>query len=80
MVNVCKHCMRQYISPVKGFTCNACKDIDAMRYAQIRAYLTVYPNSNAVEISQALDIKPYVILKYIDEGRLVVGKGEFEKL
>ena len=80
MVNVCKHCQKQYISPTQGYCCEACKDIDEMRYAQIKAYLSHYPNSNALQISEALDIKPYTILKYVDEGMLVVGKGEFEKL
>ncbi len=80
MVNVCKHCQKQYISAVKGYCCNACKDIDNMRFAQIKAYLNAYPNSNAIQIAEALDIKAYVVLKYIDEGLLTVGRGEFEKL
>lgn len=80
MVNVCKHCQKQYISPIKGYCCNACKDIDKMRYEQIKAYLRNYPNSNAVQIADALGIKAYTVIKYVDEGMLVVNRGEFEQL
>lgn len=80
MVNVCKHCQKQYISHSHGYCCPNCKDIDKMRYEMIKAYLAKYPNSNAIQISEALDIKTYTVLKYVDEGMLVVGRGEFEKL
>lgn len=63
-----------------GYCCPECKSIDKMRYDLIRAYLDQYPNSNALQISEALDIKPYTILKYVDEGMLVVGKGDFEQI
>lgn len=80
MVNVCKHCQMQYISATKGYCCPSCKSLDEMRYAQIKAYLASYPNSNAIQIAEALDIKPYTILKYVDEGLLVVGRGDFEQI
>lgn len=80
MVNVCKHCMKQYIGSRESFCCKDCRDIDNMRYEQIRAYLKVYPNSNAIQIADAIGVKPYVVLKYVDEGRLLIGKGEFEQL
>ncbi len=80
MVNVCKHCMKQYISATKGFCCSKCKSIDHMRFEQIKAYLSKYPNSNALQVSEALDIKAYTILRYVEEGTLTFGKGEFEQL
>lgn len=80
MVNICKHCQKQYISPTKGYTCEECRSIDKMRYEQIKAYLRVYPNSNAVQVAEALDIKPYTVLKYVDEGMLVIGRGDFEQI
>lgn len=63
-----------------GYCCQDCKKIDKMRYEQIKAYLNNYPNSNAIQIADALQIKPYTVLKYVDEGLLVVGRGEFEQL
>lgn len=80
MVNVCKHCQKQYIAPAKGYCCDACKKIDEELYEKIRTYLKSFPNSNALQISEALAVKPSVILKYVDEGMLVVGKGEFEQI
>jgi len=51
-----------------------------MIFTQIRVYLKKYPNSNAVQISDALGINVALILKYIDEGRLCFGKGTFSKI
>ena len=80
MVNICKHCQKQYISPNKGYCCPNCKAIDKMRYEQIRVYLSKFPNSNAIQVADALDIKPYTVLKYVDEGVLTFGRGEFEQI
>ena len=80
MINVCKHCQKQYFSLKKGYTCEDCKEIDKMYFEQIRAYLNVYPNSNAIQLSEALNIKATVILKYVDEGSLTISKGSFEKI
>jgi len=76
----CKHCNKQYIGYKNTCTCDDCRDIDNMIFSQIRVYLRKYPNSNAVQISEALGISASIILKYIDEGRLYFGKGTFTKL
>ncbi len=80
IVNVCKHCQRQYISRNRGYCCSRCKDIDTMRFDQIRAYLKHYPNSSAYQIADALGMMVYTVLKYVEEGRLQFGRGTFEKL
>ncbi len=80
IVNVCKHCQRQYIGNTKGFCCKRCKDIDYMRFEQIKVYLKNYPNSSAYQIAEALNMSVYVVLKYVEEGCLTFGKGTFEKL
>ena len=77
---ICKHCGNEYEGYVGTCTCDACKDIDNMIFTQIRIYLKKYPNSNAVQISDALGINVGLILKYIDEGRLYFGKGTFSKI
>ena len=51
-----------------------------MIFTQIRVYLRKYPNSNAVQISEALGINVSLILKYIDEGRLFPSGGSFSKI
>ncbi len=80
VVNVCKHCQRQYISVTKGFCCTRCRDIDDMRFAQIKAYLKYYPNSSAYQLAESLNMTVYTVLKYVEEGRLRFGRGRFEQL
>ena len=77
---ICKHCGLEYEGSIGTCTCDKCKDIDNMIFSQIRVYLKKYPNSNAVQISDALGINVALILKYIDEGRLCFGKGTFSKI
>ncbi|MCR5685254.1 MAG: hypothetical protein K6G81_07495 [Lachnospiraceae bacterium] len=78
--NTCKHCQKLFKSRRKSYCCKECADIDKMRYEQIKAYLRHFPNSNAYQLADALDIDVYTVLKYVEEGSLVVSKGEFEKL
>lgn len=81
MICVCKHCMKQYIKTgLYTATCDNCKDIDNMIFAQICAYLKNYPNSNALQVGEALGIRPMVVVKYIDEGRLCTNNGTFSML
>ena len=77
---ICKHCGIEYDGMKGTCTCDACKDIDDMIFTQIRLYLKNYPNSNALQISEALGMNVKIILKYIDEGRLSFGKGTFSKI
>lgn len=77
---VCKHCGMEYEGFKGTCTCEKCNDIDNMIFSQIRVYLRKYPNSNAVQISEALGINVNIILKYIEEGRLFFGGGSFSKI
>ena len=79
-VNVCKHCQRQYVDVKKTYCCEKCKDIDYMRFEQIKAYLKNFPNSSAYQIADALGITAYTVLKYLEEGSLTVSKGGFERI
>ena len=79
-VNICKHCQRQYIGETKGFCCPKCRDIDIMRFEEIKAYLKNYPNSNAYQLADALDMNVYTVIKYVEEGSLVYSRGKFEKI
>lgn len=76
----CKHCGKSYEGRKNTCTCDDCKDIDHMIFTQIRVYLRKFPNSNAVQIADALGISANLVLKYIDEGRLCFGRGTFKKL
>ena len=43
-------------------------------------YLKMYPNSNALQISEELGIHPYEIVKYMEEGWLQSSRGVFTRL
>jgi hypothetical protein len=78
--NLCKHCHKQFKSRFKAYSCNECRKKDEDYFNEIEAYLREYPNSNAIQISEALGITAYQVLNYLKEGRLNISKGRFERL
>lgn len=78
--NMCKHCHKVFISRLKAYSCENCKTIDSDHFDDIEAYLKEYPNSNALQISEALGITAFEVLNYLKEGRLNYSRGKFEKL
>ncbi len=78
--NVCKHCHKVFLSRLKAYTCEECRKTDDDHFDDIEAYLKEYPNSNALQISEALGITAYEVLNYLKEGRLNIARGHFEKL
>ncbi|WP_066716151.1 hypothetical protein [Clostridium sp. Marseille-P299] len=79
-INVCKHCKKVYTSKFVSYACNECKEKDDLQFEQIKEYLMKYPNSNALQIAEALDISAYIIIQYLNEGRLMTSKGNFERI
>ena len=49
-------------------------------FNQIEDYLKKYPNSNALQIAEGLEIDVYEVLKFMEEGRLLVSRGRFGRL
>jgi hypothetical protein len=78
--NVCKHCHKVFKSRWKAYSCENCKQIDSDHFDDIVSYLKEYPNSNALQISEALGITAYEVLNYLKEGRLNLSRGYFEQL
>jgi hypothetical protein len=78
-LNVCKHCHRIFYSHLKLQTCEECKKLDDELFEKIEDYLMKYPNSNAIQIADGLKIQAHEVLSFIDEGRLIIAKGYFEK-
>lgn len=78
--NVCKHCRKVFRSRFKAYACEDCKKIDSDHFDDIEAYLKEYPNSNALQISEALGITAFEVLNYLKEGRLNISHGKFERL
>jgi hypothetical protein len=69
-----------FSSRFKTYTCEDCKQIDSDHFDDIEAYLKEYPNSNALQISEALGITAFEVLNYLKEGRLNISRGHFERL
>lgn len=77
---VCKHCFQVFKSKIRTMTCCNCRDKDDDFFDDIETYLKLYPNSNALQISEELGIPAFVILKYLEEGRLCASRGTFSRL
>ncbi len=78
--SVCKHCKKVFKSKIRTMCCNDCRHLDENKFDAIVEYLKLYPNSNALQISEELGIEAYEIVKYMDEGRLLRSGGEFSQL
>ena len=59
---------------------NQCKYLDDILFSRIEEYLKRFPNSNAIQIADGLEIPTFEVVRFIDEGRLQFSKGKFEKL
>lgn len=79
-LNRCKYCDCVFQSPDTRVVCKDCRVIDEALFSSIEEYLKKYPNSNAIQISEGLEISVYEIIRFIDEGRLQFSKGKFERL
>lgn len=78
--SVCKHCYQVFRSKIRTCTCNKCRYKDENHFDEIEQYLKLYPNSNALQISEELGIHVYEIIKYMEEGRLIRSNGTFSQL
>lgn len=78
--NVCKHCYKVFKFKIRTTSCKECKAKDENHFSEIEQYLRLYPNSNALQISEELGITAYEVVKYIDEGRLITNRGTFSQL
>lgn len=77
---VCKHCGTIFLSKIQKYCCEKCLELDNERFAQIEEYLIKYPNSNAMQIAEGLNISAMEVVSYIDEGRLIMNSGTFKML
>lgn len=77
---MCRHCHKVFRHRMIKSVCEECKAMDDELFARIEKYLLEYPNSNAIQIADALKIQPLEVLSFIDEGRLTMVEGTFERL
>ena len=76
----CRYCKKIFRSAIRRTCCDSCKEKDDIFFEKIKNYLELYPNSNALQISEGLEVDVTEILRFIDEGRLNMVEGTFEKL
>ena len=69
-VYTCRHCKKLFTSSVKRKICEECAKKEDELFVRIKDYLRKYPNSNAMQIAEGLDINVMSVLYFIDEGRL----------
>ena len=75
----CRYCKKIFRSTIRRTCCNECREKDDKFFEKIIAYLDMYPNSNAIQIAEGLEVDVTEIVRFIDEGRLTVVKGDFLK-
>ena len=78
--NVWTHCHKVFTAKIRTLCCKECRSVDDSQLDDIVAYLRMYPNSNALQISEELGIHPYEIIKFMDEGWLNTVNGTFSRL
>lgn len=78
--NICHKCGFTFYSNKTEYICKDCAPIANLMYDRITAYLKQYPNSNTLQISEALDIPAYEVLTYVKSGFLQESHGHFEQL
>lgn len=78
--SVCRFCGRPFITWTGGTCCKNCKDKEDLEFQAIVDYLKKYPNSNAIQIAEGMEISPFDVIRYIDEGRLTISKGSFKSV
>ncbi len=79
-LNQCRYCGEMFKSTYSSTVCNRCKELDDILFSRIEEYLKRFPNSNAIQIADGLEIPTFEVVRFIDEGRLQFSKGKFEKL
>lgn len=76
----CKHCFITFKSKIRTGFCPECSKLDETVFDRIEEYLKKYPNSNALQISESLEIDLYSVIGFMNEGRLIRSAGKFSKL
>ena len=79
-INRCRYCGKEFKTRTIQSVCNQCKSLDEAIFSKIEAYLAKYPNSNAIQIAEGIGIAAIEVLRFIDEGRLNLSSGKFERL
>jgi len=69
----CKRCGQVFLYNEVRNICPECVEKEEQDFEAVKKYLWDYPNSSLVEVSEATGVKEEQILKYLREGRIILG-------
>ena len=76
----CRYCKKIFRSSIRRTCCDSCREKDDKFFEKIIDYLDKYPNSNAIQVAEGLEVDVTEIVRFIDEGRLIISIGDFKRL
>ena len=76
----CRMCGFSFYKRIETNLCDECAKKSEDMYDKIVRYLKEYPNSNALQISEYLNIPAYDVLTFLDNGQLERSHGVFEQI
>ncbi len=76
----CRMCGFSFYKRIETNLCDDCAKKSEDMYDKIVRYLKEYPNSNALQISDYLNIPAYDVLTFLDNGQLERSNGVFEQI
>lgn len=79
-LHTCRICGFSYYSRSNSNICDDCAKKAEFMYQEITAYLRRFPNSNAMQISEALHIPAYDVLTFLENGSLERSRGTLSPL
>lgn len=79
-LHTCRICGFSFYSKKDTNICKDCEEVSGETYDRIVTYLRQFPNSNALQISDALNIPAYDVLTYLENGQLLESRGTFEQI
>lgn len=79
-LHTCRICGFSYYSRSDSNICDDCAKKAEFMYQEIAAYLRRFPNSNAMQISNALHIPAYDVLTFLENGSLERSRGTLSPL
>ena len=69
----CKKCNRLFSAVDDSLLCSRCNDAIDDGFTRVREYIYDHPTSSLKQVSEGTEIKPDVVLKWIREGKIILG-------
>ena len=70
----CTRCGKIFVKTDRSI-CNDCIKEEEAKFDEVRAFLKEYPDSTLQEVSEACDISPKRIMKYVQDGKIEITPG-----